>query len=89
MKDRINDPPADEMDRGSPVLLFDGRYVYVVSDPETTEPIGLWAKVREVLNAKDPAFSSPDFGPEETVSLIGAVNALSKAARRRPTKEPS
>lgn len=84
-------PSPDEFEIGSPVILFDGRSVEIVAEPERTEPIGLWALVREVLNAEDPAFSYPKYGPEETVALAGAVNAISKGARRpaNPKEVPS
>lgn len=83
---KIKLPMADEIKLGDPVVLFDGRYAELTSEPRRSEPIGLWAKVREVLNAKDPNFSYPDFGPEEKVSLAGAVNALSAEARRGPER---
>lgn len=69
-------PPWNDFSLYSPVLTFDGRHVVVFSEPETTEPIGSWCKVREVLNAKDPDFSHPHYGPEETLALAGCRNAL-------------
>jgi len=79
-------PAANDFSVGSPLMLFDGRHVEVFAAPEHDATIGQWCKVREVLNARDPAFSCPDYGPIEKVRLAGAINAISKegfAARQR------
>lgn len=78
-------PAAEEIKSGSSVVLFDGRYAEVMSEPETTPPIGRWAVIREVLNAKDPNFLYPEYGPEETVQLAGARNAMARSREVEPS----